>query len=129
MEEFYRKVLRLSFRKDYVYTGDDGVEVVVPMMAVRVTMSKSWSFHTVGIKERLERGIRDALGVTPPPPPSKEDQRVPQGDNDDDDVKILVQIHCAGFQISIDTSTTTLHHREYRLKTFKAPLHEDPAYP
>ena len=84
--------------------------MVVPMLDVRVTMSKSRLFHTVGGKERVERGIRDALGVTPPPPPPKEDQIPPQGD-DDGAIKMLVQIHCSKFQISVDISITTLHRR------------------
>ena len=43
-------------------------------------------------------------------------------------INVLVRIHKDIVQLSIDTSTTPLHKRGYRLEGAKAPLREDLAF-
>jgi len=134
MEELYRKVSRLPFWKEYIYTGNGATP---PNLDVRVTSSKSRLFHTVGIAERVERGIWDALGIdgtklmdtrTDGTADSSDSDGEEEEAEDKDKIKILVRVHYNQVELSVDTSTTPLHRRGYRIDTGKAPLREDLAY-
>jgi len=153
MEELYRKVSQMPFWMDYIHINDTDEHTVtrLPRLDIRVSSSKSRLFHTVGIAERVERGIWDALGVvideqtkTKSSSSSVRHNRkgeiierviLPNGvtDNREEEeeenvIKILVRLHRNQVEISIDTSTTPLHKRGYRLEGGKAPLREDLAY-
>mmetsp|Transcript_4381 Transcript_4381/g.8065 ORF Transcript_4381/g.8065 Transcript_4381/m.8065 type:complete len:495 (-) Transcript_4381:121-1605(-) len=89
---------------------------------IRVTAVKSKLFHTVGITERVMKGIDEALGRQPQIPATSETVDA------DKAVRLTVRIERDTVQISIDTSSSPLHQRGYRLETAKAPLREDIAF-
>ena len=64
----------------------------------------------LGIKKRLNRP----------------EDYIPLGDPEQ--ISIIVRVHRDTVTISIDTSTTPIHRRGYRLETAKAPLREDIAF-
>lgn len=90
---------------------------------VRVSASKSKLYHTVGISERVAKGIDEALG-------RDVQDYFPNSEivNPDKAVRMTIRIVKDMVQISIDTSESPLHKRGYRLETAKAPLREDLAF-
>ena len=103
--ELTRKVARMPWQN---WIREDAV------LDLRVTCSKSKIYHTAAVAQRVEAAIDKAFG------------RNPKGEGPV--VPMTVRVHRDVVQISIDTSSTPLHQRGYRLETAKAPLREDIAY-
>ncbi len=128
-----------------------------PKFDIRVTTSKSRLYHTKGIAERVERGIAIALGIKEEdllndamdyfqpgvvgvgPMEMKQDDDSKSSSPGDESssesssssssvIKVLVRVIENKVEISVDTSSTPLHRRGYRLASGKAPLREDIAY-
>lgn len=92
---------------------------------VEATTRRSRVFHTGAIVERIEGAIVDRLGKLPQhrsgAPAAQHDEAKPLA-------RIAVRFdddHCT---ISLDTTSTPLHRRGYRLAGGKAPLREDIAH-
>lgn len=85
---------------------------------VDATARRSRLFHTGAITERIERSIHGALGDLPAAEP----------DSDAPVARIAARFEDDHCTISLDTTTTPLHRRGYRLATGKAPLREDLAH-
>jgi putative N6-adenine-specific DNA methylase len=115
MTEVTKGVARLDFWGQYMLPNGNNTK---PTLDIRVVASKSRLYHTKGIAERVEKGICTALGVNP------DEKTVDKNPA----IRLLVRVHRDMVQISVDTSTTPLHQRGYRLETAKAPLREDLAY-
>ena len=133
MEELCLKVSRLKFWKQYIKM-DGGFETgALPNLDIRVTSSKSRLFHTKGIAERVERGIWNSLGLNGQDIMDKKlanttISAVKKQHVNNATIKLLVRIHRNEVEISVDTSSTPLHRRGYRLEGGKAPLREDLAF-
>jgi putative N6-adenine-specific DNA methylase len=88
------------------------------VLNTKVTSSKSRLYHTGAIQDRIESAIYEALGQ------EKGDDVARNG--------AVVNLHAHVFrdrlQLSIESSGSPLHQRQYRLETGKAPLREDLAY-
>lgn len=80
---------------------------------VRASSSRSRVYHTGAIEERLHNAMEKALGPA---------------DADGEPVALTVRFHDDQCTISLDTATTPLHRRGYRLALAKAPLREDIAH-
>jgi putative N6-adenine-specific DNA methylase len=115
MTEVRKGVAMLDFWGQYILPNGNNTK---PTLDIRVVASKSRLYHTKGIAERVEKGICTALGVNP-------DEKTV---DENPAIRLLVRVHRDMVQISVDTSTTPLHQRGYRLETAKAPLREDLAY-
>ena len=95
---------------------------------IRVTCTKSKLFHTSAVAERVKAAIYESLGR------EEEEEEAPEKSNNDllidtdKMVRLTVRIVKDMVVISIDTSSTPLHRRGYRLETAKAPLREDLAF-
>lgn len=109
--ELRRKVAKIPWNK---WLNKDS-----QIVEIRVTANKSKLFHTVGISERVMKGIDEALGRQSQIPTTSETADA------DKAVRLTVRIERDAVQISIDTSNSPLHQRGYRLETAKAPLRED----
>lgn len=122
MKELYQKVASLNFWKAYIHKS-------IPRINIRVKATKSRLYHTKGIAERVQQGIDKALNVSSfPKKLSRKGSNHSDTDNSQDTLHILVRIHRDQVQLSMDTSTTPLHKRGYRLEGSKAPLREDLAF-
>lgn len=155
MDDLIDEVGRMDFWRRYILGPDfkdrkaKGEEFRMPKLDVRATCSKSRLMHTGAVAERVERGIRKSLrldDVTDKKrrrngPKRKKDSERAAADDDGtaaadakeegaegDVLKVLVRIRRDEVQLSVDTSSTPMHRRGYRLETAKAPLREDLAY-
>ena len=95
---------------------------LVPKLDIRATSTKSKLYHTGMIVERVKEGIYQALGL------HKNHQQQHEDNQQNSTVRILVRIHRDEVEISIDTSSSPLHKRGYKLSVGKAPLREDIAF-
>lgn len=118
MDDLRKSVTKLPFWSQYLLSSEGKQSGTKPSLDIRVVASKSRLYHTKAIADRVERGICNALGVSV-------DAEVT---DDNPSVRLLVRIHRDEVQVSVDSSTTPLHQRGYRLETAKAPLREDLAY-
>ncbi|CAJ1931672.1 unnamed protein product [Cylindrotheca closterium] len=119
MAELKKHITRLSFWEECIDTTDQSLS---SGFEIRVKSSKSKLYHTAGIAQRVEEGIYSALGKDTP---SKE---ITESQNDSQKLKVLVKIYRDEVEVSVDTSSTPIHQRGYRLETAKAPLREDLAF-
>mmetsp|Transcript_22031 Transcript_22031/g.54434 ORF Transcript_22031/g.54434 Transcript_22031/m.54434 type:complete len:511 (-) Transcript_22031:986-2518(-) len=132
MAELKKHISRLSFWEDYISDEmmiHDNLPSSSAAFEIRVKSSKSKLYHTAGIAQRVEEGIYSALGKNKNDsnnPPKKTTKR--QGDGDNNKLKVLVKIYRDEVEVSVDTSSTPIHQRGYRLETAKAPLREDLAF-
>jgi putative N6-adenine-specific DNA methylase len=91
-----------------------------PRLTCRVTSHKSRLYHTVGIAERVARGLGERLGLAA--------ELVPAGDDDGDELEATppLQVHVRlerdRCTVSVDSSGEPLHRRGYRLALARAPL-------
>lgn len=79
---------------------------------VQVSCSKSRIYHSGAAAERIEKGISEALNVSPLP---------------DSDIKIMGRIDRDVCTLSIDTSGNLLHKRGYKAAVNRAPMRENMA--
>jgi putative N6-adenine-specific DNA methylase len=87
---------------------------------IRVTSTKSKLMHTNAIAERVQAAIDESLG---------REAQENKGEIDPcKNVRLTVRIVRDMVLMSIDTSSSPLHQRGYRLETAKAPLREDLAF-
>ncbi|KAI2494112.1 hypothetical protein MHU86_20425 [Fragilaria crotonensis] len=114
--ELTRKVGRIPWD---TYLAPDTI------LKVRATCAKSKLFHTTAVEERVEAAVYKAMGRS-----GSDDNNDTNGNSNSSrpTVELLVRVHRDVVQLSIDTSKTPLHQREYRLETAKAPLREDIAF-
>lgn len=96
--------------------------------SIKATTRGSRVYHTAAIVERLENAIAERLGVRPRPANSDD----AAGDDDDGGgdtaARLTARFRDDVCMISLDTTTTPLHRRGYRLAAAKAPLREDLAH-
>jgi putative N6-adenine-specific DNA methylase len=95
-----------------------------PRVCCIVSARKSRLYHTVGIAERIVRGISDRLGNPA--------ELIPAGDDDPDDspdgapglpaLRVHVRLERDRCTVSVDSSGDPLHRRGYRLALARAPL-------
>lgn len=85
---------------------------------VRASTSASRIYHTGAIEERLLQALATAFGHPPREPQAGEPVRA----------ELAVRFHRDVCTLSLDTTTTPLHRRGYRLEGAKAPLREDIAH-
>jgi putative N6-adenine-specific DNA methylase len=90
----------------------------------RVISTKSKLYHTTAIRDRITSAIYESLGYDAP----EDGTRYHPPEVDGETVRLDIKLHKDNVFISIDTSTTPLHQRGYRLQTAKAPLREDLAF-
>jgi len=137
MEELRRKVSSMPFWSMCIDTAaannDDSIEPSIPKFNIKVKSTKSKLIHTVGIAQRIERGIYDALGIAIDDGNDEDDEEgkertTRRNSYNENAINILVHIHRDQVQISMDTSATPLHKRGYKLEVAKAPLREDLAF-
>ena len=136
MEELCLKVSRLKFWKQYINMDPHLQSNTLPNLDIRVTSKKSRLYHTKGVEERVERGILNSLGLDGQAIMDKKklsNQNKKEDSNAKikactDSIKILVRIFRNEVEIMVDTSSSPLHKRGYRLEGGKAPLREDLAY-
>ena len=105
-------------RKIDRFPWEEFISPNVTQFNYRVTSTKSKLLHTGAIKERVQLGIKKRL--------NRPEDYIPLGDPEQ--ISIIVRVHRDTVTISIDTSTTPIHRRGYRLETAKAPLREDIAF-
>jgi len=94
-----------------------------PRVVVHVTAHKSRLYHTVGIAERVVRGIGERLGAAPEllaPEDDDADAAVDEGRAQA--TRIHVRIERDRCTVSVDSSGEPLHRRGYRLSLARAPL-------
>lgn len=128
MAELKKHVSRLTFWENYIM-NDNGSVDLPSALEIRVKSSKSKLYHTKGIAERVEEGIYTSLGKSPPK--NMDDGNLAKGQQRDSNIpkiKVLVKIYRDQVEILVDTSSTPIHQRGYRLETGKAPLREDLAF-
>lgn len=119
MEELVRKVSKLVVWRQLIPFQVDDMSL---HFNIKVSAKESKLYHTTGIAQRVERGIRIALGMD-------ENKNVnTRKDTPVKSIPILVRIRNNQVQISLDTSISPMHKRGYRLQTAKAPLREDIAF-
>ena len=129
MNDLVKIVANMKIWKEYFRQKKGKVDLdLVPVFDIRVTSSKSRLYHTKGIAERVERGIIKAVGGNYDDYIEKVKKYEKTKETDQSKLRIVVRIIRDMAQISIDTSTTPLHKRGYRLETGKAPLREDLAW-
>lgn len=136
MEELVRKVAKMDFWKRYMSADINSAHskagasaLTLPNFEVRVTAQKSRLYHTKGIAERVERGIANALGMDDATYLLVQQNRSTSTRHPEEDpILILVRVDQNEVEISVDTSSTPLHRRGYRLESGKAPMREDLAY-
>ena len=105
-------------RKVDRFPWDEFISPNVTQFDFRVTSTKSKLMHTGAIKERVQLGINKRLN-------RPEDYKPP---GDPEQISVIVRVHRDKVTLSLDTSTTPIHRRGYRLETAKAPLREDIAF-
>ena len=88
-------------------------------LEVRATARRSRVYHTKAIEERIGAAIARSLGAAPPPALAEEGAPC---------ARVAVRFDTDRCSISLDTATSPLHRRGYRLQTAKAPLREDIAH-
>jgi putative N6-adenine-specific DNA methylase len=122
MKELVRNVSKLVVWRQLIPCQMDDMSL---HFNIKVSSRESKLYHTTGIAQRVERGIRIALGMdenksvyTIKDIPATKLESIP----------ILVRIRNNKVQISLDTSISPMHKRGYRLQTAKAPLREDIAF-
>jgi len=142
-EELVRKVSKMVFWKQYIEVDQKiyaegqealrskpGLHQLLPNLDISVTSTKSRLYHSKAISERIERGIWNALGLNGEDIMKiKHSQEIVDKEKHETiSIKIHARLKQDNVQISVDTSTTPLHRRGYRLETTKAPLREDIAF-
>lgn len=95
-----------------------------PRVCCLVSARKSRLYHTVGIAERVVRGLGERLGLTA--------ELIPAGDDDPEDdpdgapglaaLRVHVRLERDRCTVSVDSSGDPLHRRGYRLALARAPL-------
>jgi putative N6-adenine-specific DNA methylase len=121
MEELVRKVSKLEVWRQLIPCEKGRY----PYFKITVSSKESKLYHTIGIAQRVERGICLALGL---------DEYIHVGTIEErsktksEPIPILVRIRNNKVQLSIDTSISPMHKRGYRLESSKAPLREDIAF-
>ncbi len=91
-----------------------------PRVCCLVSARKSRLYHTVGIAERVVRGLGERLGVAA--------ELVPASDDDADAettvaaLRVHVRLERDRCTVSVDSSGEPLHRRGYRLALARAPL-------
>ena len=91
-----------------------------PRVCCLVSARKSRLYHTVGIAERIVRGLGERLGVAA--------ELVPASDDDADTethlpaLRVHVRLERDRCTVSVDSSGEPLHRRGYRLALARAPL-------
>jgi len=91
-----------------------------PRVCCLVSARKSRLYHTVGIAERVVRGLGERLGVAA--------ELVPASDDDTDAethlpaLRVHVRLERDRCTVSVDSSGEPLHRRGYRLALARAPL-------
>jgi putative N6-adenine-specific DNA methylase len=88
-----------------------------------VTSQKSRLLHTTAIRDRILEGIYSSLGVE-----KDVSEYLVDADEVDNVVRMRVEFKRDKCQLSVYTSTTPIHQRNYRFETGKAPLREDLAF-
>lgn len=117
MDELVRKVSKLPIWTQLIPVYD-----TPPKFKIKVSTKESKLFHTIGVAERVRKGIHMAFGQ------ESLDYKQSVKSDDASAIPIMVRIRKDKVQISVDSSTTPIHKRGYRLESSKAPLREDLAY-
>jgi putative N6-adenine-specific DNA methylase len=108
---------------------DQRSDMAVPRFHFKVTSAKSRLLHSTAIRDHVLLGIYKSLGYEDYQDQKNENNQTSRPLNDEaTTIRLTVQLFRDKAQIAIDTSSTPLHQRAYRLETAKAPLREDIAY-
>jgi len=95
-------------------------------LKVHVTTAKSKLMHTRAVEERARRVLGGVLRVNFSDGRDKDEVEIRAEEKPI--VRLFVRIERDRVQLSLDTSSTPLHRRGYRMYPHKAPLREDLAF-
>ena len=96
-------------------------------LKVHVTTAKSKLMHTKAVEERVRRVLGGVLKVNFSLHGREKDEDIKSAE-ERPIVRLFVRIERDRVQLSLDTSSTPLHRRGYRMYPHKAPLREDLAF-
>jgi len=91
-----------------------------PRVCCLVSARKSRLYHTVGIAERIVRGLGERLGVAAELVPASDDDA--DADTNLAALRVHVRLERDRCTVSVDSSGEPLHRRGYRLALARAPL-------
>lgn len=95
-----------------------------PRVCCLVSARKSRLYHTVGIAERIVRGLGERLGLAAELVPASDDDSATDQDGEPTlaALRVHVRLERDRCTVSVDSSGEPLHRRGYRLALARAPL-------